>query len=338
MVATVGSMAVTGKFSAGAILSGVSSVIGKLKQTGFESKNLKVEMDRMTGSMKGMAVAAGALLAMLVRAIMTSPILAGSLAKLRIAFMLFGNTIAKHVKPIIEWVIKGVKWLHEKFKALPEPVQSAIVKFIIISGVILTLVSTLALLVAALGLVKTGMIALGAPKVLTAIGGSSAALLSLAAVVGIISGLFVVIKLQEAGVIDFFVNLGESFRVASGDAAVLRDILTIIGGICYGLLGASIYDVLEGDMGFSGTLAAWEKMQEAKHRLKTGEGYDVETTTTVGLPAGAGSGQNIGTQTNTTIVDLHGASFEVAGGPDGLQDLLNQIAEMEAQQLQLKAV
>jgi hypothetical protein len=113
MVTTVGSMAVTGKFKAGAVLSGFSNIISKIKQTGMEGKNLKTEMGRMTGSMAAMATAAGitgaALLAMLVRAVMTSPLLAGSLAKLRVAFMLFGNTIAKHVKPIIEWVIKGVK-------------------------------------------------------------------------------------------------------------------------------------------------------------------------------------------------------------------------------------
>jgi len=72
MVTTVGSMAVTGKFAAGAILSGINSIIAKIKQTGFESKNLKTEMVLMTGSMKAMAMAAGltgvALLSMLVNA------------------------------------------------------------------------------------------------------------------------------------------------------------------------------------------------------------------------------------------------------------------------------
>lgn len=339
MVATVGSMAVTGKFSAGAILSGVSSVIGKLKQTGFESKNLKTEMGRMTGSMKAMAIAAGitggALLAMLVNAVMTSPILAGSLAKLRIAFMLFGNTIAKHVKPIIEWFVKGVKWLHAKFKSLPEPIQSAIVKIIIIGGAILTLIPIILLLISILGLAKAALIAMGAPAAIAAIAGSSVALMVLAAAAGLILGILGVMLLMP--VIEWFGDLGSGFRSASGSAAVLRDILMVVVGY-FGAIGMAAIDIAKGDFGFSRFHAAMDVMKDVKHRLWTGEGYDEETSTSISLPAGAGggTGNNIGTQTN--IIDFGGSTFEVAGGQDGVNDFINQMNELEAQRLQIKVV
>lgn len=341
MVATVGSMAVTGKFAAGAILSGFSNIVGKMKQTGFESKNLKTEMGRMTGSMKAMAMAAGltgaALLAMLVNAVMTSPILAGSLAKLRIAFMLFGNTIAKHVKPIIEWVIKGIKWLHARFKSLPDPIQSAIVKFVIIGGVILTLIPILLLFITVLKLAKVALIALGAPAIITAITGSALALAVFAVGVGILTGFIGVLILKKTGVLDFFANLGEGFRNASGPAAVLRDILTVIAGIFGGVAGMGVIDIIKGDWDFSGMKAAMDVMEEAKVRLKTGEGYDGETSTSISLPSGKG-GQNIGNQSNTVNVDLNGANIEVAGGPDGAIDLMTYISEMDAQLLQIKQV
>lgn len=341
MVVTVGSMAVTGKFAAGAITSGMSNITSKIKQTGLESKNLKTEMSRMTGSMAAMATAAGitgaALLAMLVRAVMTSPLLAGALAKLRVAFMLFGNTIAKHVKPIIEWVTRGVEWLHEKFKALPEPIQSAIVKFILISGVILTLLPLVGLLIVGLGFVKGGLIALGAPAVVSAIAGSTAALFALAAIVGIVVGLFGVWLLMKSGVIDGIANLGEGFRNASGSGAVLRDIMMILVGY-FGALGMAAIDIAKGDFGFTRMKAALDVMGDVKHRLWTGEGYDEETSTSINLPAGAGGGQNIETQSNTVNIDLNGSTFEVAGGQDGVNDFINQLNELEAQRLQIQQV
>jgi len=339
MVATVGSMAVTGKFSAGAILSSFSSVIGKLKQTGFESKNLNTEMGRMTGSMKAMAMAAGltgaALLAMLVNAVMTSPILAGSLAKLRIAFMLFGNTIAKYVKPIIEWVVKGIKWLHAKFKSLPEPIQSAIVKFIIIGGVILTLIPIVLLLITVLKLAKVALIALKAPAVIAAIAGSTVAIMALAFAAGLVLGILGVILLMP--VLEWFGNLGSGFRNASGKAAVLRDILMVVVGY-FGAIGMAAIDIAKGDFGFSRFNAAIDVMGDVKHRLWTGEGYDEETTTSISLPAKGKGGDTIGTQTNTNIIDFGGSTFEVAGGQAGFDDFMNQINELDAERLQVKVV
>lgn len=338
MVATVGSMAVTGKFAAGAILSGFSNIVGKMKQTGFESKNLKTEMTRMTGSMKAMAMAAGitgaALLAMLVNAVMTSPILAGSLAKLRIAFMLFGNTIAKHVKPIIEWVIKAVKWLHARFKALPEPIQSAIVKIVIIGGVILTLIPILLLLSSVLGLVKAGLIAIGAPAIIAALGGTGVILITLAVVLGAILATILILRSK---VPEFFSELGEGFRTATGSAAVLRDIVMVLVGY-FGALGLAAADIARGDFGLPHFKAAMEEMKNVKHRLWTGEGYDEETSTSIKLPAGAGGGQNIGTQTNTNIIDFGGSTFEVAGGQAGYDDFLAQMNEMGAEKFQIKVV
>ena len=339
MVVTVGSMAVTGKFAAGAILSGIGSIIGKIKQAGFESKNLKTEMGRMTGSMKTMAMAAGitgaALLGMLVRAVMTSPILAGSLAKLRIAFMLFGNTIAKHVKPIIEWVVKAIKWLHARFKSLPEPIQSAIVKFIIIGGAILTLIPIVLLLIAVLKLTKIALIALKAPAVIAAIAGSTIAMMLLAAAAGIVLGILGVMLLMP--VIEWFGDLGSGFRNASGKAAVLRDILMVVVGY-FGAIGMAAIDIAKGDFGFSRFNAALDVMEDVKHRLWTGEGYDEETSTSISLPAKGKGGDSIGTQTNTTIIDLGGSTFEVAGGQDGLNDLMNQFNELDAERLQIKVV
>lgn len=337
MVATVGSMAVTGKFAAGAILSGFSSIVGKMKQTGFESKNLKTEMGRMTGSMKAMAMVAGltgaSLLAMLVNAVMTSPILAGSLAKLRIAFMLFGNTIAKHVKPIIEWVIKGIKWLHARFKSLPDSIQSAIVKFVIIGGVILTLMPILLLFITVLKLVKAGLIAIGAPGIIAALGGTGIILVTLAVILGAILATILILRSK---VPEFFSELGEGFRTATGSAAVLRDIVMVLVGY-FGALGLASIDIARGDFGLPRFKAAMEEMKNVKHRLWTGEGYDEETSTSINLPASK-SGQNIGNQSNTVNVDLNGANIEVAGGPDGAVDLMTYISEMDAQLLQIKQV
>ena len=338
MVVTVGSMAVTGKFAAGAILSGLSNIISKIKQTGFESKNLKTEMGRMTGAMTAMSAAAGitgaALLAMLVRAVMTSPLLAGALAKLRIAFMLFGNTIAKHVKPIIEWVIKGVKWLHEKFKALPDSVQSAIVKFVIIGGVILTLIPIVLILISVLGIVKTGLIALGAPAIIAALGGTGVILLTLAVVVAAVLATILILRSK---VPEFFAELGEGFRTATGSAAVLRDMVMMLVGY-FGAMGLAAIDIARGDFGLPRMHAAMEEMENVKHRLWTGEGYEGETSTAISLPEGTGGGQSIETQTNTTYIDFNGATFEVPAGPDGMKDLLAQIEEYKTQDLQTKQV
>lgn len=337
MVVTVGSMVVTGKFAAGAILSGLSNIINKIKLAGFESKNLKTEMGRMTGSMTAMSAAAGvtgaALLAMLVRAVMTSPLLAGTLAKLRIAFMKFGNTIAKHVKPIIEWVIKGVNWLHEKFKALPDSVQSAIVKFVIIGGVILTLIPIILLLSTVLGIIKTGLIALGIPALITGLGGASVVLVTLAVILGIIAAVILILR---SSVPEFFAGLGEGFRTATGSAAVLRDMIMMIVGY-FGAMGLAAIDIARGDFDLPRMTAAMEEMENVKHRLWTGEGYEGETSTSINLPANAGGGADVGAQTTTTYVDFNGATIEVAG-QDGLNDLLAQIEEQRALSLQGKQV
>lgn len=338
MVVTVGSMAVTGKFAAGAILSGLSNIISKIKQTGFESKNLKTEMGRMTGSMTAMAAAAGitgaALLGMLVRAVMTSPLLAGALAKLRVAFMLFGNTIAKHVKPIIEWVTKGVKWLHEKFKALPDPIQGAIVKFIIIGGVILTLIPIILLLSSVIGIVKTGLIALGAPAVIAALGGPAVILLTLAVVLAAIAATILILR---SDIPEFFAGLGEGFRTATGSAAVLRDIVMSLVGY-FGAVGLAAIDIARGDLGLPRFHAALEEMENVKHRLWTGEGYDEETSTSISLPANAGGSGSTENQTTVTYMDFNGANIKIPDGPDGLADLQAQLDESYANSFQTRQV
>lgn len=339
MVTNVGSMAVMGKFNVGGVLSGFKNIIGNMKQTGMESKNLNVSLKRMTGSMMAMSAAAGitgiALLGMLVKAVMTSPLLAGALAKLRVAFMLFGNTIAKHVKPIIEWFVKGVKWLHARFKALPDSVQSAIVKFVLIGGVILTLLPIVSLLITALGFVKTGLITIGVPAVITAIAGSTAAMVAFGAAVGVVAGLLGVYLLLKSGVLDFVANLGEGFRTATGSAAVLRDMLVVIVGY-FGAIGMAAIDIASGDFGLGRMKASLEVIKEAKNRLWTGEGYDGETSTSINLPANVGGGS--GAKTNTVNMDFNGANFEIPQGQDALNDWLSQIERMQAEQLQVKQV
>lgn len=337
MVVTVGSMAVTGKFAAGAITSGLSKIVGRLKQTGFESKNLKTEMGRMTGSMTAMATAAGitgaALLSMLVRAVMTSPLLAGILVKLRLAFMLFGMTISKHVKPIIEWVIKGINWLHEKFKALPEPIQSAIVKFIIIGGLILTLIPIVLLFVAVLGLVKVGLIALGAPAVIAALGGTGVILVTLAVVLATVLATILILRSK---VPEFFANLGEGFRNGTGWAAAFRDMIIIMIG-WFGALGLAAIDIARGDFGLPRMHAAIEEMKNAKERLKTRD-YAGESSSSISLPEGAGGSQTTETQSTVTNLEFNGVIFEVPAGPDGMKDLWAQIEEYETQNFQTTQV
>lgn len=338
----VGSMSVKGVFDASKIYGGLSSIINKFKSTGMESKNLNVEFLRMKGSMLGMAAAAGvtggSLLAMLVKAVMTSPLLAGALAKLKIAFMLFGNTIAKYVAPIIENMVKLVNWLHGGFKKLPTSVQSSIVKFIIYGGIILSILSTIGLLIVGLGMVKGALIALGGAAILTklgmittAIAGSTAAMVLLGSAAGIVLGILGVMAMDKLGILDWFSDLGEGFRTASGHAALFRDLLMVIlGG--FAVWGQATIDIAKGDFTFGRTKAAIGEMREMGERLKKGD-YSEVSSTSISLPEKA----SIGTQTNTVNMDFNGANFQVAGGPDGLQDWLSQLETIQAENLQVTA-
>lgn len=338
----VGSMSVTGRFDASKIYGALSSIISKFKATGMESKNLNTEFSRMKGSMLGMAAAAGvtggALLAMLVKAVMTSPLLAGALAKLKIAFMLFGNTIAKYVAPIIENMVKFVNWLHAGFKKLPDSVQESIIKFTIYGGIILSVLSAIGLLIVGLGMVKGALIALGAGAFITKLGaittaivGSTAAMLLLAGAAGILVGIFGLMVLDHWGVLDWVSDLGERFRTTSGFAAMFRDILMmLVGGI--GVFGMALIDIAKGDFALPRAKAAGEEIKEAGERLKTRD-YSMISSSTISLP----EKPSIGTQTNTVNLDFNGATFQISGGPEGLEDWFAQLETIRAENLQITA-
>jgi hypothetical protein len=191
--------------------------------------------------------------------------------------------------------------------------------------------------ISALGLIKTGLIALGAPAVIAALGGTGVILLTLAVVVAAVLATILILR---STIPEFFAELGEGFRTATGSAAVLRDMVMMLVGY-FGAMGLAAIDIARGDFGLPRMHAAMEEMENVKHRLWTGEGYEGETSTSISLPAGAagaGGSQSIETQSNVTNFDFNGANFQVAGGQEGLNDWLNQLAELEAQQLQTKQV
>ena len=195
------------------------------------------------------------------------------------------------------------------------------------------LIPIVLLLIWVLKLTKLALIALKAPAVIAAIAGSTVALLAFAIVAGILLGLLGVMLLMP--VIEWFGDLGEGFRNATGKAAVLRDMLMMVVGY-FGAIGMAAIDIAKGDFGFSRFHAAMDVMDDVKHRLWTGEGYDEETTTSINLPAKGKGGNNIESQTN--IVDISGSTLEIGGGEEGYNDLMAHINERSAELLQVKTV
>ena len=94
----IGSMLVKAKFEAGNMMSGLGAMNSRFKESQLAAKNATTQFGRMKGSLLAMgasaALTSGALLGMLMNAIMQSPFLAAAFEKLKVQMMLFGNAIA----------------------------------------------------------------------------------------------------------------------------------------------------------------------------------------------------------------------------------------------------
>lgn len=105
VVPIVGSMAIRGVFQASGLLSGLGSTGTKLKEVQQRSKSTSTEMKRMTGQanlLKGALAAIG--VAGFSALLMTTPQLAGALAKIKTEMMLIAWSIGKHLKPSLDAV------------------------------------------------------------------------------------------------------------------------------------------------------------------------------------------------------------------------------------------
>lgn len=105
VVPIIGSMAIRGVFQAGGLLSGLGSTSGKLKEVQQRSKSTSTEMKRMTGQanvLKGALAAIG--VAGFSALLMTTPQLAGALAKIKTEMQLIAWSIGKHLKPALDAV------------------------------------------------------------------------------------------------------------------------------------------------------------------------------------------------------------------------------------------
>lgn len=263
MVLNVGSMLVKAKFDGGSIITGISNVITRLKSTELTSKSLNTEFGRMKGTLLGLATVAGlttgGILAMLTSAIMQSPFLVAALEKLKIQFMLFGNTIAKHVAPIMEKFVNLIKWLREKFEALPSPMQSIIVKTIIYGGIIAGILGTIGTFIMLLGAVKSSLLVLFPAGVIAAITGFVAGIWSIIAgsialqvALGLVLGVIGVLAMDRLGFLTWISAVGEGFR--NWDS-IIRDIILSLLSVT-ALIGGIPIDLSRGDLGFS-TTKAW---------------------------------------------------------------------------------
>ena len=113
VVPIIGSMAVKGVFQAGSLLSGLGSTSGKLKEVQQRSKSTSTEMKRMTGQanmLKGALAAIG--VAGFSALLMTTPQLAGALAKIKYEMQMIAWSIGKHLKPVLDSVstiLRGIR-------------------------------------------------------------------------------------------------------------------------------------------------------------------------------------------------------------------------------------
>lgn len=278
MALNIGSMLVKAKFDAGNMMSGLGAMNSRFKESVLAAKQATTQFGRMKGSLIAMgasaALTSGSLLAMLMNAIMKSPFLAAALAKLKTQMMLFGNAIARHLAPILEKVVNFVKWLREKFEALPEPIQAVIVKILVFGIIALGLISTLGILGIVLGGIKTGLVTLGIAGAITkfwalaaAVGGSSLAMLALGVVGGLLAGGLGVLAMDEFGVLDWFVDLGR--KVGKVDE-VLRDVLLTIALYTRMTEGIGVVDIIRGDFDFTMMKESKAKAEAARDRLMSG--------------------------------------------------------------------
>ena len=113
VVPIIGSMAIKGVFQAGSLLSGLGSTGTKLKEVQQRSKSTSTEMKRMTGQanmLKGALAAIG--VAGFSALLMTTPQLAGALAKIKYEMQMIAWAIGKHLKPSLDAVstiLRGIR-------------------------------------------------------------------------------------------------------------------------------------------------------------------------------------------------------------------------------------
>lgn len=278
MALNIGSMLVKAKFEAGNMMSGLGAMNSRFKESQLAAKQATTQFGRMKGSLMAMgataALTSGSLLGMLMSAIMKSPFLAAALAKLKQEMMLLGNAIARHLAPILEKVVNFVKWLREKFQALPEPIQAGIVQFIAL-GIILTgLLSTIGLFILFLGSVKTALVGLGLTSAITkfgslatVIGGSTLAMLAFGVIGGIVAGALAVLALDEFGVTDWIVNFGKKLGEVND---ILRDLLLTIAYYTRATEGIGVIDLIRGDFDLTMMKESKESAKAARDRLLGG--------------------------------------------------------------------
>jgi len=113
MVVALGSMAIKGVFKAGSLLSGLGKTAGKLKEVKQRGKSTTTEMKRMTSGanmLKGALAAIG--VAGFSALLLTTPQLAGSLAKIKHEMTMIAWSIGKHLKPALDAVatiLRGIR-------------------------------------------------------------------------------------------------------------------------------------------------------------------------------------------------------------------------------------
>lgn len=106
-------MAIKGVFQAGSLLSGLGTTSTKLKEVQQRSKSTTTEMKRMTSganALKGALAAIG--VAGFSALLLTTPQLAGSLAKIKSEMQRIAWSIGKHLKPALDAVatiLRGIR-------------------------------------------------------------------------------------------------------------------------------------------------------------------------------------------------------------------------------------
>ena len=105
VVPVIGSMAVKGVFKAGGLLSGLGSTGTKLKEVQHRSKSTTTEMKRMTKGAHTLKKALAAIgVAGFTALLLTTPQLAGALAKIKVEMQLIAWSIGKYLKPALDSV------------------------------------------------------------------------------------------------------------------------------------------------------------------------------------------------------------------------------------------
>jgi hypothetical protein len=149
-IPVIGSMAVKGVFKAGSLLSGLGSTGMKLKEVQQRSKSTSTEMKRMTKQSNLLRNALAAIgVAGFSALLMTTPQLAGALAKIKYEMQMIAWSIGKHLKPALDavstilrgirtgdWstVIRGVKDLGNSILGLVDKVVTVTVDTIFGEG------------------------------------------------------------------------------------------------------------------------------------------------------------------------------------------------------------